>query len=234
MRLDQEAPGDEDVAISEAAAEAAARGIVGIVDLEMARNLHGWTRRMSQGLRAFRVRSGFYPDEFDERLGMGLTGGDVIPDTGGLLTVGALKIITDGSLNTRTAFCHDPYASGSHGVLTYSPEQTTALLQRAVATGYDVAVHAIGDAAVTHALDAFAATGARGTIEHAQARERRGHRPLRRALGWWRQFSPSICGTTGTRASESGRVAPTAPSRSVRCVTQGRTSFLGPMHPCLR
>jgi predicted amidohydrolase YtcJ len=29
-------------------------------------------------------------------------------------------------------------------------------------------VHAIGDAANTHALDAFAATGARGSIEHAQ------------------------------------------------------------------
>lgn len=168
MRLDHAAPGDEDVAISEAAAEAAARGVVGIVDLEMARNLHGWTRRMAQGLQAFRVRSGFYPDEFDERLHMGLTGGDVIDETGGMLTVGPLKIITDGSLNTRTAYCHDPYADGGHGVLTYSPAETTALLERAVAEGFTVAVHAIGDRAVTHALDAFAATGARGTIEHAQ------------------------------------------------------------------
>ena len=167
-RLDQEAPGDEDVAISEASAEAAALGIVGLVDLEMARNLHGWTRRMAQGLRAFRVRSGFYPDEFDERLDMGLRGGDVIPDTGGLLTVGPLKIITDGSLNTRTAFCHEPYANGEHGMLNYSPEQTSELLRRATDEGFTVAVHAIGDAAVTYALDAFAATGARGTIEHAQ------------------------------------------------------------------
>ncbi|WP_083966877.1 amidohydrolase [Demequina globuliformis] len=169
MRLDREAPGDEDVAFSSAAAAAAARGIVGLVDLEMAQNLDGWAHRISHGLQAFRVRSGFYPGEFDARIDAGLRTGAVIEGTRGLLTVGPLKIITDGSLNTRTAYCHDPYPGTTmRGDLTVAPEHTVALLERAVAHGFDVAVHAIGDAAVTHALDAFAATGARGTIEHAQ------------------------------------------------------------------
>ena len=42
------------------------------------------------------------------------------------------------------------------------------LLRRATAAGLDCAVHAIGDRANTLALDAFAATGARGRVEHAQ------------------------------------------------------------------
>ncbi len=48
------------------------------------------------------------------------------------------------------------------------PEELRALLARAAAGGLDVAVHAIGDRAVTEALAAFADTGARGGIEHVQ------------------------------------------------------------------
>src|SRR5699024_10049438 len=40
--------------------------------------------------------------------------------------------------------------------------------QRAAAAGISAAIHAIGDRACTVALDSFAATGARGRIEHAQ------------------------------------------------------------------
>lgn len=169
MRLEKAAPGDEDLAISEAAVAAASRGVVGIVDLEMAHNLAGWTERMSRGLHALRVHSGFYPAEFDERIEAGWRTGDEVPGTSGLLTIGPLKIITDGSLNTRTAYCHDPYPGrDTRGMLTVSPEQSEALLARAKEHGFTAAVHAIGDAAVTYALDAYERTGATGTIEHAQ------------------------------------------------------------------
>ncbi|GIG54561.1 amidohydrolase [Demequina activiva] len=169
MRLEKAAPGDEDLAVSDAAVAAAARGVVGIVDLEMARNLDGWTERMSRGLHALRVHSGFYPAELEERVAAGWRTGDVVPGTGDLLSIGPLKIITDGSLNTRTAYCHDPYPGrDTRGVLTVAPEECETLLERATAQGFSVAVHAIGDAAVTHALDAFERTGAQGTLEHAQ------------------------------------------------------------------
>ncbi len=169
MRLEKAAPGDEDLAISEAAVAAASRGVVGIVDLEMAQNLAGWTERMTRGLHALRVESGFYPAELDERIEAGWRTGDIVPGTSGLLTIGPLKIISDGSLNTRTAYCHEHYPGrDTRGVLTVTPEQTETLLTRARAHGFAVAVHAIGDAAVTHALDAFERTGAEGTIEHAQ------------------------------------------------------------------
>ncbi|WP_084103781.1 amidohydrolase [Demequina sp. NBRC 110056] len=169
MRLEKAAPGDEDLAITEAAVAAASRGVVGIVDLEMARNLEGWTERMTRGLHALRVRSGFYPAELDERIESGWRSDDTVAGTGGRLTIGPLKIITDGSLNTRTAYCHDHYPGrDTRGMLTVSPELCETLLERATAHGFTAAVHAIGDAAVTHALDAFERTGARGTIEHAQ------------------------------------------------------------------
>lgn len=169
MRLEKAAPGDEDLAITDAAVAAAKRGVTGIVDLEMARNLEGWTERMTRGLHALRVHSGFYPAELDERIDAGWRTGDVVDGTHGLLTIGPLKIITDGSLNTRTAYCHERYpGQDTRGVLTVAPELCETLLERAVAHGYATAVHAIGDAAVTHALDAYERTGARGTIEHAQ------------------------------------------------------------------
>jgi predicted amidohydrolase YtcJ len=48
------------------------------------------------------------PENLDWAIAQGLRTGDVIPETGGLVTMGPLKVLTDGSLNTRTAYCHDP------------------------------------------------------------------------------------------------------------------------------
>lgn len=82
------------------------------------------------------------------------------------------KVITDGSLNTRTAYCVDPYpgldGADARGQLTVSPERLIALLRRVSAAGLEPAVHAIGDAANAAALDAFETAGCRGRIEHAQ------------------------------------------------------------------
>jgi predicted amidohydrolase YtcJ len=87
-----------------------------------------------------------------------------------LLTQGPLKVISDGSLNTRTAYCYDPYAGtpDGHGILNVPPEHLVPLLRRAHEAGLRAAVHAIGDHANALALDAFAASGARGSVEHAQ------------------------------------------------------------------
>lgn len=162
-------PRYDETALSNAAAEAAARGVVGIVDLDMAPNIDLWQRRVADGMRALRVRAGFYPELLDDVIGRGFRTGDAVEGTDGLVSVGPLKLITDGSLNSRTAYCHDPYpGSAGRGVLTIPHAQVTAYLERAAGFGLHAAVHAIGDAANTHALDSFAATGARGSIEHAQ------------------------------------------------------------------
>ncbi|MET1015835.1 MAG: amidohydrolase family protein [Leifsonia flava] len=159
--------------VNDAAAAAAARGVVGIVDFEMAWNLEAWMRRIAAGGIALRTRFGIYPQDLDRALAERLQTGQILPHTHGLLEVGSLKVITDGSLNTRTAYCVDDYPGmagrpNSSGVLTVPPEELTALMARARDAGLESAIHAIGDQANSHVLDAFALTGARGSVEHAQ------------------------------------------------------------------
>jgi predicted amidohydrolase YtcJ len=115
------------------------------------------------------VSSGVYPLELDDVLDRGLRTGDVVDGTRGLLTMGPFKVITDGSLGTRTAAVVDAYDGlGGHGVLTWPLDEVVPIVRRAVAAGLVPAIHAIGDRANTLALDVFEAVGARGTIEHAQ------------------------------------------------------------------
>jgi predicted amidohydrolase YtcJ len=157
----------------DAARAAAARGVVGIIDFEAPWQLDTWAERIAAGCDALRVVASVWPECLDDPIARGLRTGDAVPGTGGLLTMGPLKIVTDGSLNTRTAYCHDPYPVSTDpehpcGMLLVPPSQLTPLMHRATAAGLDVAVHAIGDHANTLVLDGFATTGARGRIEHAQ------------------------------------------------------------------
>jgi predicted amidohydrolase YtcJ len=154
--------------VAEAAEAAARRGVVGIVDLEMAWNRDVWLRRMAAGFDRLRVRFGVYPQHLDRALREGLRTGQRL---GPLLEVGPFKILTDGSLNTRTAFCAEPYPGESehpYGLLTVQPDELVDWLGRATAGGFVPAVHAIGDEANRLALDAFERVGVGGRMEHAQ------------------------------------------------------------------
>lgn len=164
---------DVDSWAHDAAEAAARRGVVGIVDLEMDWNLGTWQRRLAAREGILRVQFGVYPQDLDRAIAEELATGNVVPGTDGLLTVGPFKVITDGSLNTRTAYCFDEYPGlNGHehprGMLTVTPGDLVTLLSRAVAAGFRPAVHAIGDHANSLALDAFEAVGAQGSIEHAQ------------------------------------------------------------------
>jgi len=156
---------------------AAALGVVGLVDFEFSGGVADWAARWAEGADLIRVRHACYADGLDDVLSRGLRSGDALdgsrPDGGGRLTMGPLKIISDGSLNTRTAWCCEPYAEkavpgAEEGQPNQTPEELRHLLARAAAGGLEVAVHAIGDRAVTEALAAFEETGARGSIEHVQ------------------------------------------------------------------
>ncbi|HEY3528817.1 MAG TPA: amidohydrolase family protein [Nocardioides sp.] len=144
---------------------AAALGITGIVDLERGQTPADWEPRDSP----IRVRVATYADGLDATIRAGLRTGDRLPGSPELVTMGPLKIISDGSLNTRTAWCCEEYADGSGAG---APNQTSAelagLLERAHNHGLEVATHAIGDLALGEALTAYDVTGAAGSIEHAQ------------------------------------------------------------------
>lgn len=156
----------------EAATAAARRGVVGIVDLEMTWNRDVWLRRIRGGLTGLRVEFGVYRQHLADAIAAGMRTGDVVPGTDGLLRVGPFKVITDGSLNTRTAFCFDPYPgladAEAFGLLTVQPDELVPLLETARDGGLRPAVHAIGDHANSLALDAFASVGIGGSVEHAQ------------------------------------------------------------------
>ena len=160
-----------DPLVERMAHDAAARGIVGLVDLDMAWNEDAWVRRLANGFDALRVSFGIYPEFLDRAIAEGLQTGDAARGAASdLVRVGSLKVITDGSLGTRTAACSHAYPGDphNHGLLTVDPATLVDLMTRATAAGIACAIHAIGDVANSHALDAFAATGAWGTIEHAQ------------------------------------------------------------------
>ncbi|GEL93859.1 amidohydrolase [Cellulomonas composti] len=157
-----------DALVTDALRAAAARGVVGVVDFEIADNLAVWRRRAAAGAPPVRVRAGVWQPYLDRVLREELHTGDAaVP--GGLVEQGPLKVIVDGSLNTRTAWCDDPYPGTSdHGVLSVPSTELEPLLAHVHRHGLRAAVHAIGDAAVRLVLDAFEATGTRGSMEHAQ------------------------------------------------------------------
>ena len=151
---------------------AAARGVVGMVDFEFVGGVAEWLDRWDAGCDLLRVRAATYIDGLDDITRRGLRSGDPL-DKDERLTMGPLKIISDGSLNTRTAWCCEPYADGDRlefpsGAANLTEYDLRHQLARAHVSGLEVATHAIGDAAVRAALEAYAATGARGSIEHAQ------------------------------------------------------------------
>ncbi|MEV0120352.1 amidohydrolase [Streptomyces sp. NPDC050703] len=91
------------------------------------------------------------------------------------LSVGALKIYTDGGMMARTAALSGPYEGLGHtGQLQDDPEALTETIVGGHLAGWQLAVHAIGDRAADIALDALERAqrlrprpGARHRIEHA-------------------------------------------------------------------
>ena len=155
-------------------AEAAARrGVVGIVEFENADNISEWPLRTAAGVDSLRVEVSVWPEYLDAAIQAGIRTGDVL-DERGLVTMGPLKVISDGSLNTRTAWCWDPYPDldlvhpHSCGMQTVPMDQLQEVMGRARDAQISAAIHAIGDRANTAVLDAFEALRMPGVIEHAQ------------------------------------------------------------------
>jgi predicted amidohydrolase YtcJ len=92
------------------------------------------------------------------------------------LRMGGVKIYADGALGSRGAWLKTPYADrpGERGQPFLDTTKLSNLMSRAAMDGFQVAVHAIGDAANTQVLDAveelsFTYKGdRRWRIEHAQ------------------------------------------------------------------
>ena len=171
-----------------------------------------------------RVRWATYADTLDDVIAAGLRTGDPLPGCDERATMGPLKIISDGSLNTRTAWCCEPYADAHR--LEYPAGQPNLS----------------GDE-LRDLLGARTRRRPRG--RHPRDRRRRGRprrsrrtpTPARSArsstprwsaattyAGWPSSASGPACSrrtcsTTATSPSGSGRAAPSGASRSAGCST---------------
>ncbi len=94
------------------------------------------------------------------------------PDPGnGMLAVRAVKLYADGALGSRGAALLEPYADdpGNSGLLVTPPEGILEATRFALAHGFQVGTHAIGDRANRIALDAYE----KAMAEHSGARDPR-------------------------------------------------------------
>lgn len=163
-KLSDPAEGDRDALA--ATAELARRGITAITDFEYADNRAVWGRRVENGAPSVDVHFAVWREWLEHELVLGARTGDAAFDH---VALGPLKVMFDGSLNTRTACCHDPYPGGdSTGLLLETQQDLVEIMEKARAGGITPAIHAIGDKANSRALDAFEQVGGGGRIEHAQ------------------------------------------------------------------
>ena len=154
-------------AMREGVRMAAARGVTAVHDKDGWLGAIGlWQQLEEQSGLPLRVWQSTPAERLADLRAVGLRSGAGSP----LLRLGYLKTFIDGTLGSQTAWMKD----GS-GVVITTGEELEEIIREGAAAGWPVAVHAIGDAANTAALDAFErsqeawrARGLRPRIEHAQ------------------------------------------------------------------
>lgn len=91
------------------------------------------------------------------------------------LRINTVKMFADGALGSRGALMLEPYsdAPGTRGLMLYDPDFYANVCEQAYEAGFQVSVHAIGDAANRFVLDLYSdilkgPNDRRWRIEHAQ------------------------------------------------------------------
>ena len=165
---------DRDIAFHKAQELLVRHGVTAVAD--MGTSLEDWmTYRRAGDEGRLRIRIMSYAGNVQDML---LIGGDgptpwLYQDR---LRMGGLKLYLDGALGSRGARLKAPYADdpGNSGLWQIDGTQLRNLMSRAAMEGYQVAVHAIGDAANSEVLDAITELSQdykgdrRWRIEHAQ------------------------------------------------------------------
>ena len=94
---------------------------------------------------------------------------------GTLVSYGIVKCMIDGTIDAKTAYMLEPYVGGGNGEPFMSQADLDATVAKYDAAGFQVEIHAIGDAAVRMCLDAYqhaakvnGTSGRRHRIEHIE------------------------------------------------------------------
>jgi predicted amidohydrolase YtcJ len=130
------------------------------------------------------------------------------------LRVGALKVFSDGSLIGRTCWMHDGFSddAGNTGYPQADPDELRSRIVNGHRAGWQVATHAIGDAAVAFTLDCYE--------EALQAHPRKDHRHRIEHCG--------ITTETSLRRIRELGVIPVPQGRFVGEIGDGMLAALGP------
>ena len=180
-----------------ALAEAARVGVTTIQDNSSVDALPTYQELRARGELTARMYVWRYADAMEPLMKAGVRTG--LGDD--WVRVGALKILSDGSMGSGTAAFFEPYADDAKttGLLLHPVPELERMIRDADAAGFQLAVHAIGDRANALVLDAFekavVANGARDRrfrIEHAQV-VRKQDLPRYKALGVVASIQPSHC-----------------------------------------
>ena len=167
-------PEDRDLALYEAQQLLVAKGVTAVAD--MGTSIEDWmTYRRAGDEGRLRVRIMSYASSVPDMLLIGGPGPTVwLYDD--RLRLNGVKLYLDGALGSRGAWLKQPYADapGNTGLQMLGSTQLRNLMSRAAMDQFQVAVHAIGDAAnaeVIDAIDELSETyggDRRWRIEHAQ------------------------------------------------------------------
>lgn len=147
---------------------AASKGIGSVQEAGDGQNqLELWSSIRDSGELTLRVRLAF-----DLEPGTDIAHYDAMRNAGdGWITTGTLKAFADGVVESKTAAMLKPYrGSEEKGRPIWGDNDLFAVVHEADARGWQMQVHAIGDAAVRQALDAFENTtpGRRHRVEHIE------------------------------------------------------------------
>jgi len=148
---DRAAPAVDDALLDEAAAALHAEGITAVHDFQ--RTQDDWERtRALAARRKLRVLQHVGPEQVADAGRLGLRGGSGDE----WFRAGSLKLFADGTLGSRTAALLEPWAdTPGRGMTLLTPAEMAEHIDAAAAAGFSIAIHAVGDAAVRHALDAI-------------------------------------------------------------------------------
>jgi len=107
----------------------------------------------SEGQLPIKVYIGFPVEFLDHLTGLGLLTGL----GSNKIKIGFIKVLADGSLGGHTAALHQPYNDqpDTRGIMLYTQRKLNKIIHDAHRAGLQMAVHAIGDRALSAALKAF-------------------------------------------------------------------------------
>ncbi len=184
-------------AVKQAMAHAASMGITSIGDFSSKDDFAVYQELLKEKSLTVRINRWCPVGELESLRRLGIR-----PPFGNpMLRMGTVKMFVDGSLGAGTAWLSEPYTHDpqSSGIAIYPVKEVESLIIDADNAGLQLAVHALGDRAVSVVLDAFekalALNGKRDSrhrIEHAQLMDPADFERFRR-LGVIASLQPIHC-----------------------------------------